>query len=75
MDPAGGRRNGDSGLVCEALKAHTANAAEQMTICRRLSARSLKAARWSVSIAGRTIRLNRFFGYGEFIPQEYQLQV
>tara|TARA_E500000318_G_scaffold56349_1_gene52438 strand:- start:1609 stop:2304 length:696 start_codon:yes stop_codon:yes gene_type:complete len=55
------------------LKAHTANAAEQMTICRKVKCEKLEGRKMVCIYRGQNNTIeSQFFGYGEFIPQEYQ---
>jgi hypothetical protein len=55
------------------LKAHTANAAEQMTICRKVKCEKLEDRQMVCIFRGQNNTIeSQFFGYGEFIPQEYQ---
>lgn len=55
------------------LKSHTANAAEQMTICRKVKCEKLEGRKMVCIYRGQNNTIeSQFFGYGEFIPQEYQ---
>jgi hypothetical protein len=55
------------------LKAHTAQAAEQMTICRKVKCEKLEDRQMVCIFRGQNNTIeSQFFGYGEFIPQEYQ---
>ena len=55
------------------LKAHTAQAAEQMTVCRKVKCEKLEGRKLVCIFRGQNNTIeSQFFGYGEFIPQEYQ---
>ena len=55
------------------LKAHSANAAEQMTICRKVKCEKLEDKQMVCVFKGQNNTIeSQFFGYGEFIPNEYQ---
>jgi hypothetical protein len=55
------------------LKANTARAAEQMTICRKVKCEKLEDRKLVCIFRGQNNTIeSQFFGYGEFIPQEYQ---
>ena len=55
------------------LKAHSANAAEQMTVCRKVKCEKLEDKQMVCVFRGQNNTIeSQFFGYGEFIPQEYQ---
>ena len=55
------------------LKAHTANAAEQMSICRKVKCEQLEGRKLVCIFRGQNNTIeSQFFGLGEFIPQEYQ---
>ena len=55
------------------LKAHSANAAEQMTVCRKVKCEKLEDKQMVCVFRGQNNTIeSQFFGYGEFIPNEYQ---
>ena len=55
------------------LKAHSAQAAEQMTICRKVKCEKLEDRQMVCIFRGQNNTIeSQFFGYGEFIPSEYQ---
>tara|TARA_R100001440_G_scaffold49766_1_gene69725 strand:+ start:32788 stop:33465 length:678 start_codon:yes stop_codon:yes gene_type:complete len=55
------------------LKAHTAQAAEQMTVCRKVKCEKLEDKQMVCVFKGQNNTIeSMFFSYGEFIPNEYQ---
>jgi len=55
------------------LKAHTANAAEVMTICRKVKCEKLGDRKLVCVFRGQNNTIeSQFFGYDDFIPSEYQ---
>tara|TARA_R100001015_G_C4632040_1_gene195105 strand:- start:2844 stop:3521 length:678 start_codon:yes stop_codon:yes gene_type:complete len=54
------------------LKAHTAQAAEQMTVCRKVKCEKLEDKQMVCVFKGQNNTIeSMFFSYGEFIPNEY----
>ncbi len=54
------------------LKSHSANAAEQMTVCRKVKCEKLEGKQMVCIFKGQNNTIeSMFFGQGEFIPNEY----
>ena len=55
------------------LKAHSANASEQMTVCRKVKCEKLEDRKMVCIYRGQNNTIeSQFFSYEDFIPQEYQ---